>query len=181
LKKKNPASLLPVSYRGRDRGRLKIGNLLALLPIYAVTEAFKAMYKKIGRGFRFSLNPDSKYLFFFITEHALLCNSVLRSFTWTKHTLRQILICQTYLINFVKFVIFPNLKIKRYNNFIVHTRIIKSIIFWDITPWSPLKVNRHFGGTCCLHLQGWRISQERNQREAGSKENLLSRIRGLRD
>jgi hypothetical protein len=31
---------------------------------------------------------------------------------------------------------------------------IKSTIFWDITPYSPLSVNRHFGGTYCLHLQG---------------------------
>jgi hypothetical protein len=26
--------------------------------------------------------------------------------------------------------------------------VIKSSIFWDITPRSPLKVNRRFGGTC---------------------------------
>jgi hypothetical protein len=30
----------------------------------------------------------------------------------------------------------------------------KSNIFRDITPWSPLKVNRHFGGTYRLHLHG---------------------------
>jgi hypothetical protein len=28
------------------------------------------------------------------------------------------------------------------------------IVFWDITPCSPLKVNRRFGGTYRLHLQG---------------------------
>jgi hypothetical protein len=28
-----------------------------------------------------------------------------------------------------------------------------SSIFWDITPCSPLKVNRRFGGTCRFHLQ----------------------------
>jgi hypothetical protein len=39
---------------------------------------------------------------------------------------------------------------------------MKSTIFWDITPCSPLKVNRRFGGTC-LHLQGLRISQARKQ------------------
>jgi hypothetical protein len=37
---------------------------------------------------------------------------------------------------------------------------IKSSIFWDITPCSPLKLNQRFGGTCCLHLHGRRISQE---------------------
>jgi hypothetical protein len=29
---------------------------------------------------------------------------------------------------------------------------VKSSIFWDITPCSPLKVNRRFGGTCRLHI-----------------------------
>jgi hypothetical protein len=33
----------------------------------------------------------------------------------------------------------------------------KSYIVWDITPCSQLKVNRRFGGTCHLHLQGRRI------------------------
>jgi hypothetical protein len=42
-------------------------------------------------------------------------------------------------------------------------------IFWDITLCSLLKVSWHFRGTCSLHLQGWRISQVRNQHEAGSK------------
>jgi hypothetical protein len=37
--------------------------------------------------------------------------------------------------------------------------VMKSSIVWDITPCSPLKVNRRFGGTCCLHLHGRRISQ----------------------
>jgi hypothetical protein len=29
--------------------------------------------------------------------------------------------------------------------------VIKSTVFWDITPYSPLKVNRTFGGKCRLH------------------------------
>jgi hypothetical protein len=29
--------------------------------------------------------------------------------------------------------------------------VMKSNIFWDITPCSPLKANRRFGGTYCLH------------------------------
>jgi hypothetical protein len=41
--------------------------------------------------------------------------------------------------------------------------VMKSSIFWDITPCSPLKTNRRFRGTCRLHLQG-RISRARNQR-----------------
>jgi hypothetical protein len=32
--------------------------------------------------------------------------------------------------------------------------MMKIPIFWDITPCSPLKVNRRFWGTCRLHLQG---------------------------
>jgi hypothetical protein len=30
--------------------------------------------------------------------------------------------------------------------------VMKSSIFWNITPTSPLEVDQHFGGTCCLHL-----------------------------
>jgi hypothetical protein len=35
---------------------------------------------------------------------------------------------------------------------------LKSTIFWDITLCSPLKINRHFGGTYRLYIQGERIS-----------------------
>jgi hypothetical protein len=31
--------------------------------------------------------------------------------------------------------------------------VIKSTVFWDITPCSPLKVNRRFGGTYSLYLE----------------------------
>jgi hypothetical protein len=34
---------------------------------------------------------------------------------------------------------------------------MNSTIFWDITPFSPLKVNGRFGGTYRLHLQGSRM------------------------
>jgi hypothetical protein len=37
--------------------------------------------------------------------------------------------------------------------------VMTNPIFWDITQCSPLKVNRCFGGTCRLHLQGRRISR----------------------
>jgi hypothetical protein len=42
---------------------------------------------------------------------------------------------------------------------------LKSSIFWDVTPCSPFKVNRRFGGTCRLHLQGREISQAGEQLE----------------
>jgi hypothetical protein len=35
-----------------------------------------------------------------------------------------------------------------------------------LSPCSPLKVNRLFGGTYCLHVQGRKISGVRNQRES---------------
>jgi hypothetical protein len=31
---------------------------------------------------------------------------------------------------------------------------LKSSIFWDVTPCSPLNVIRRFPGTCCLHFMG---------------------------
>jgi hypothetical protein len=44
--------------------------------------------------------------------------------------------------------------------------VVKKIsVFWDITPCMPLKVSRHFGGTCRFQLQGWRVSRTRNQYE----------------
>jgi hypothetical protein len=46
-------------------------------------------------------------------------------------------------------------------------------------PCGPLKVNRCFGGTCRLRLQGRRISQARNQREAGGKEKRRLVLYGL--
>jgi hypothetical protein len=49
-----------------------------------------------------------------------------------------------------------------------HSFVMRSSIFWDIT-CSPLRVNRRFGETCLLHLQGRIIKQTRNQREASSK------------
>jgi hypothetical protein len=34
--------------------------------------------------------------------------------------------------------------------------VLKSIIFWDVTPCSLLRCNRRFGGTYRLHIQGRR-------------------------
>jgi hypothetical protein len=50
---------------------------------------------------------------------------------------------------FIKLQIIPKLV-----GFEVLTAVVmKSSIFWDITPCSPLKVNQRFGGTYRLHLQ----------------------------
>jgi hypothetical protein len=43
---------------------------------------------------------------------------------------------------------------------------------WDITPYSPLKVNRRFWGTNHVHLQCRRISQAINQHEGNSNQCL---------
>jgi hypothetical protein len=39
--------------------------------------------------------------------------------------------------------------------------VMKDSVFWDMTPYSPLKVNRRLGGTCRLLLQGRSITQAR--------------------
>jgi hypothetical protein len=43
--------------------------------------------------------------------------------------------------------------------------VMKITIFWDIPPCSSLKVNRCFGGTYRLYLQGGGISRTRNNVE----------------
>jgi hypothetical protein len=42
---------------------------------------------------------------------------------------------------------------------VLRAMVMKSSIFWDITPCSSLKVNLCFGGKFRLHLQGRGISQ----------------------
>jgi hypothetical protein len=51
--------------------------------------------------------------------------------------------------------------------------VLNMSIFWDITPCSPLKVNRRFGGTCRLDLQSRGRSGTKSQHEADSKQNVL--------
>jgi hypothetical protein len=46
---------------------------------------------------------------------------------------------------------------------------LKTSIFCDVMPRSPVSVNRRFGGTFRLHLEGWRVSQARNQHETGRR------------
>jgi hypothetical protein len=49
------------------------------------------------------------------------------------------------------------------------------LIFWDITPCSPSKFGRRFGGTYRLHFQGRRISRARNQRKGRWPAQLILR------
>jgi hypothetical protein len=51
----------------------------------------------------------------------------------------------------------------------VLTTVVKNSVFWAITSYSPLKVNRRFGETS-LHFQCRKVSQTRNQLEADSKQ-----------
>jgi hypothetical protein len=48
---------------------------------------------------------------------------------------------------------------------------MKSIIFWDMTPCSPLSFNRRFGGTNRRHLKGRRNSFSKTSKQAGGKHN----------
>jgi hypothetical protein len=49
----------------------------------------------------------------------------------------------------------------KYIGFDVFTVVVmKSIIFWEMMPCSPLSCNRRFGGTYRLHFQGRRIVQQ---------------------
>jgi hypothetical protein len=66
-------------------------------------------------------------------------------------------ICVLSRLNGLDFVVEKN-----FVGFEVLTAVVmRSSIFWNITPCSPLKVNRRFGGIFRLHLWG-----SRKQREA---------------
>jgi hypothetical protein len=71
--------------------------------------------------------------------------------------------------SYIMSVILLNREIRKQCRTIVS---LKSTILWDITPYSPLNVNRHFGGTYRLHLQDWKISRSRNHRESRWQEKL---------
>jgi hypothetical protein len=61
-------------------------------------------------------------------------------------------------------VIFHSSIICIYVGFEVFTAVVmKSIIFWDMTPCSLLSCNRRFEGTYRLHLQGRRNNFSKNQ------------------
>jgi hypothetical protein len=59
--------------------------------------------------------------------------------------------------------IFPNWnQIQFFNCTVMWRGIRKSGNFWGLMPYSTLKVTCRLGGTCCLYLQGQRISQTRS-------------------
>jgi hypothetical protein len=44
--------------------------------------------------------------------------------------------------------------------------LLKSHVFLDITPYNPLKVNRHFGGKFRLHLRTLKIGKASKRHES---------------
>jgi hypothetical protein len=51
---------------------------------------------------------------------------------------------------------------------------MKRAIFGDVTPYSPIEDNRHFGGTHCFYLQDRRVSQaSKKQEELSAAAHLL--------
>jgi hypothetical protein len=50
--------------------------------------------------------------------------------------------------------------------------VMKSTIFWDITPCSPSKVNRRFGGTHRIFLEIRTISRAKYKRESRRQGEL---------
>jgi hypothetical protein len=59
--------------------------------------------------------------------------------------------------------------------------VMKSSVFGDITPFSPLKVNRLSGGACCLHPQCRKINQESSMMWVASTGFLLGLSFDLED
>jgi hypothetical protein len=50
---------------------------------------------------------------------------------------------------------------------------MKCSVIWDVILCIPLKFSEHFGGVYHLNLQDKKISWERLQQEAGSKQMLV--------
>jgi hypothetical protein len=42
---------------------------------------------------------------------------------------------------------------------------VESIIFWNVTPCSPVEVHGLFTATYCLHLQGRRVSNKQKRKQ----------------
>jgi hypothetical protein len=63
----------------------------------------------------------------------------------------------------------------KYVAFEVFTAVVmKSIIFWDVTPCSTLSFARRFGGTYRLHLQGRRNKSSKPASKQGARAPSVS-------
>jgi hypothetical protein len=68
---------------------------------------------------------------------------------------------------------FNGYRVSYYLGFEVFTTVVmKSIIFWNMMPCSPLSFNRRFGGTYRLHLQGRRNRFSKISKQAGGKQKV---------
>lgn len=54
----------------------------------------------------------------------------------------------------------------RVHVWILNLRFSQRLLFWNATPCCPAQVHRRFRETCCLDLQGRRVTQARNQQDA---------------
>jgi hypothetical protein len=112
------------------------------------------------------------WIYWVLTGNGSACHNIyihIHIHQWMQHVTVPcssfILLTFTFQCSFLQY--FRHMVVLCHLRFKVPTAVLmKRAIFWDITPCSPFKVNRRFGGTCRLHLQVLRISQARNYREA---------------
>jgi hypothetical protein len=93
----------------------------------------------------------------FTNEHFITGSELSQGFMWLLSNVRRFKTCRKHVVK-----VTACRKLSSRQNIYVCVWL-KSTIFWDITPCSPLNVNRSFGGTYRLHLQDRRISRARNQ------------------
>jgi hypothetical protein len=100
-------------------------------------------------------------LMFQICSHLIILNLYILSFNASQNSSKEekwflIKPCVHIRYAVIKYILQTSLL---HVGFEVLTAVnMKSIIFWDITPCSPLGVNRRFGGTYRLVLQGKKVS-----------------------
>jgi hypothetical protein len=102
-----------------------------------------------------------EWLFFYPEDSG---DVFLRNISWCFQTTRRYIPTDRTLLN-------HRWEDLRHHNFLLVSfrqinLISKCSVFWDVTPCSPVKFNRRFGGICRFHLKGRRINQERNRYEA---------------
>jgi hypothetical protein len=51
---------------------------------------------------------------------------------------------------------------------------VKSSVFWNLTPWIQVEVDRRFGGTYYFHPQNWVVSQASNTQDRSEKLSVLA-------
>jgi hypothetical protein len=56
---------------------------------------------------------------------------------------------------------------------------VKEYFFWNVSPYSMEEVHHQLGGMYCPNHQGQKVSQTRNQQEAGSKQCAICFLLGF--